>query len=67
MSEPRTILRYSAPERINHWVVAFCFVLAAISGLGLLFPSLNWLMSIFGPTTGSHHAPVYRCVYVCGI
>ncbi|MGL5309984.1 MAG: cytochrome b/b6 domain-containing protein, partial [Plesiomonas shigelloides] len=48
MSEPRTILRYSAPERINHWVVAFCFVLAAISGLGLLFPSFNWLMSIFG-------------------
>ncbi|MGL5399448.1 MAG: formate dehydrogenase cytochrome b556 subunit, partial [Plesiomonas shigelloides] len=33
MSEPRTILRYRAPERINHWVVAFCFVLAAISGL----------------------------------
>lgn len=48
MSEPRIILRYSAPERINHWVVAFCFVLAAISGLGLLFPSFNWLMSIFG-------------------
>lgn len=42
------IQRYSAPERINHWIVAFCFVFAAISGLGFLFPSLNWLLHILG-------------------
>jgi len=44
----RRILRYSAPERINHWVVAFCFILVSLSGLGFFFPSFNWLMNIFG-------------------
>jgi formate dehydrogenase subunit gamma len=42
------IQRYSAPERINHWIVAFCFVFAALSGLGFFFPSFNWLMHILG-------------------
>ncbi len=44
----RRIVRYSAPERINHWIVAFCFVLVSLSGLGFFFPSFNWLMNIFG-------------------
>lgn len=48
MKKSNRIQRYSAPERINHWIVAFCFVFAAISGLGLLFPSLNWLLHILG-------------------
>lgn len=42
------IQRYSAPKRINHWIVAFCFVFAALSGLGFFFPSFNWLMHILG-------------------
>ncbi len=42
------IQRYSAPERINHWIVAFCFVFAALSGLGFFFPSFNWLMHVVG-------------------
>jgi formate dehydrogenase subunit gamma len=48
MKKEKRIQRYSAPERINHWIVAFCFVFAAISGLGFFFPSFNWLMNIFG-------------------
>ncbi|EHD20809.1 MULTISPECIES: formate dehydrogenase cytochrome b556 subunit [Brenneria] len=48
MKKSNRIQRYSAPERINHWIVAFCFVFAAISGLGFLFPSLNWMMHILG-------------------
>ncbi len=48
MRKEKPIQRYSAPERINHWIVAFCFVFAAISGLGFFFPSFNWLMNIFG-------------------
>lgn len=48
MKRRDTIVRYTAPERINHWIVAFCFVLAAVSGLGFLFPSFNWLMHILG-------------------
>ncbi len=42
MKRRDTIVRYTAPERINHWVTAFCFVLAAVSGLGFFFPSFNW-------------------------
>lgn len=48
MKRRQRIQRYSAPERINHWLVAFCFVLAAVSGLGFFFPSFNWLMNILG-------------------
>ncbi|SQA98813.1 Formate dehydrogenase-O subunit gamma [Cedecea neteri] len=48
MKKQPTIQRYSAPERINHWITAFCFVLAAVSGLGFFFPSFNWLMGILG-------------------
>ncbi|MDI6978595.1 formate dehydrogenase cytochrome b556 subunit, partial [Serratia sp. Se-RSBMAAmG] len=32
MKKRDRLVRYSAPERINHWIVAFCFVLAALSG-----------------------------------
>ena len=32
---PRQIVRYRAPTRINHWIVAICFVLTALSGLAL--------------------------------
>ncbi|SUG58125.1 formate dehydrogenase-O gamma subunit [Salmonella enterica subsp. diarizonae] len=66
MKRRDTIVRYTAPERINHWIVAFCFVLAAVSGLGFLFPSFNWLMHIMGtPQTGANSAPVCRRCYVC--
>lgn len=48
MKKHQRIQRYSAPERINHWIVAFSFVFAALSGLGFFFPSFNWLMLIMG-------------------
>ncbi|MDN6773990.1 MAG: formate dehydrogenase subunit gamma, partial [Enterobacterales bacterium] len=48
MKKEKPIQRYSAPERINHWVVAFCFIVVSISGLGFFFPSFNWLMNVFG-------------------
>ncbi len=32
MKKRDRLVRYSAPERINHWIVAFCFVFAALSG-----------------------------------
>lgn len=48
MRKEKPIQRYNALERMNHWIVAFCFILVAISGLGFLFPSFNWLMNIFG-------------------
>lgn len=48
MKRRDTLVRYTAPERINHWVTAFCFLLVAVSGLGFFFPSFNWLMYILG-------------------
>lgn len=48
MKKEIKIQRYSAPERINHWITAFCFILAAVSGLGFFFPSFNWMMNILG-------------------
>lgn len=66
MKRRDTIVRYTAPERINHWITAFCFILAAVSGLGFLFPSFNWLMQIMGFTAaGANSAPVCRRGYVC--
>lgn len=40
--------RYKKNERVNHWVVAGCFILLAISGLGFFYPSFFWLTNIFG-------------------
>ncbi len=54
MKRRDTIVRYTAPERINHWITAFCFILAAVSGLGFLFPSFNWLMQIMGTYHGAY-------------
>ena len=45
---PREIIRYRAPTRINHWIVAICFVLTALSGLALFHPALFPLTQLFG-------------------
>lgn len=47
MSE-KLIKRYGAAERINHWIVAVCFVLLAISGLAFFYPAFFWLTGVFG-------------------
>lgn len=45
-SEP--ILRYKAAIRANHWFVAITFILMAISGLALFYPSFFFLSALFG-------------------
>src|ERR1700751_4480078 len=42
------IVRYTAKERVNHWIVAMAFVLAGLSGLALFHPALFWLSNLFG-------------------
>ncbi|MCY1403195.1 Formate dehydrogenase, cytochrome b556(fdo) subunit [compost metagenome] len=44
----KTILRYNANQRTNHWLVAILFVMAALSGLALFHPALFWLSHLFG-------------------
>ena len=48
MSKEKLIKRYSAAERVNHWIVAVCFVLLAISGLAFFYPAFFWLTGVFG-------------------
>ena len=51
MTEPEnrvTLVRYTANQRTNHWVVAIAFVLAALSGLALFHPALYWFGALFG-------------------
>jgi formate dehydrogenase subunit gamma len=45
---PATIVRYTAPQRINHWLLAISFFLAALSGLALFHPALFGLSGLFG-------------------
>lgn len=45
---PALIVRYSAAERTNHWIVALAFILAALSGLALFHPALFGFTGLFG-------------------
>lgn len=45
------IVRYTAGQRINHWLVALLFMLAGLSGLALFHPVLYWLSAFFGGGT----------------
>jgi len=40
--------RYSDRDRINHWMIALLFVLAAVSGLAFFHPSLFFLSTLVG-------------------
>jgi len=47
--EPRVkVGRYSVFTRINHWTLAICFVLLAVSGAALFHPSMFGLTALFG-------------------
>ena len=47
------VLRYGPLQRLNHWLVAILFVLLAISGLSMWFPSLFWLSWLFNGGEGA--------------
>ncbi len=44
----RTLLRFNVLERANHWMVASCFIILALSGLNLTF-GRHILLPIVGP------------------
>src|SRR5690606_14670683 len=45
---PREILRYSANERTNRWLLAVGSELAGRSGLALYHPAVSWVAARFG-------------------
>lgn len=42
------VVRYSATDRINHWVVAITFIMLVLSGLALFHPAFFFLSHLFG-------------------
>ena len=42
------VARYSAKERMNHWLVAITFIMLALSGLALFHPAFFFLTNLFG-------------------
>lgn len=51
MNRDNMIPRYTASERVNHWFMAVCFMLAGLSGLGFFHPAYFWLTNLFGGGT----------------
>ncbi|BCB27878.1 formate dehydrogenase cytochrome b556 (FDO) subunit [Sulfurimicrobium lacus] len=49
--DPKDLVRYSAAERFNHWVVAMIFILLALSGLAFFHPLFFPLTQLFGGGT----------------
>lgn len=49
MTRPHNaITRYTAANRVNHWITALCFVLLTLSGLAMFHPMLFFLSGLFG-------------------
>ena len=46
--DPKDLVRYTAPERANHWVVGMTFILLALSGLAFFHPAFYPLSQLFG-------------------
>jgi formate dehydrogenase subunit gamma len=46
--DPNDLQRYTAPERVNHWVVGMAFILLALSGLAFFHPYFWPLTALFG-------------------
>ncbi len=44
----KELKRFTAQERANHWLVAICFILAALSGLTFFHPAFWPLSGLFG-------------------
>ena len=45
---PKDLVRYTAQERANHWMVGICFILLALSGLVFFHPAFYPLSQLFG-------------------
>lgn len=42
------LVRYTAPERANHWAVGISFILLALSGLAFFHPAFYPLSLLLG-------------------
>lgn len=63
----RLIQRYTASQRINHWIIALTFVLLTVSGLALFHPAFYWLSNVLGGGTWNRilHPFIGVLMFVC--
>lgn len=63
----KLILRYTANERTNHWLIAITFVLLALSGLALFHPAFSPLYAVLGggPWTRILHPFIGLLMFFC--
>ena len=47
------VTRYAPRDRANHWLIAICFMLLAVSGLALFHPAFFFLSNLLGGGTWS--------------
>lgn len=70
MSDPKRekmIQRYTASQRINHWLIAGTFILLTLSGLALFHPAFFFLSHVLGggPWTRILHPFIGVVMFVC--
>lgn len=46
--DPKDLKRYTASERVNHWIIGMSFILLALSGLAFFQPAYFTLTTLFG-------------------
>lgn len=49
--DPRDLVRYTAGQRANHWIVGISFILLGLSGLALFHPAFYPFALLFGGGT----------------
>ncbi|MDG4594514.1 MAG: formate dehydrogenase subunit gamma [Candidatus Contendobacter sp.] len=49
--DPNDLDRYTASERVTHWIVGISFILAGLSGLALFHPAFWPFTMLFGSST----------------
>ncbi|NYT66415.1 formate dehydrogenase subunit gamma [Alcaligenaceae bacterium] len=61
------IQRYTASQRINHWIIALTFILLTLSGLALFHPAFYWMSNLLGGGTWTRilHPFVGVLMFVC--
>jgi len=71
--DENTVRRYTAAQRVNHWITAVSLVLMALSGMSMFHPSLFFLTDLFGggqntrmvhPWIGVVLAVSFTCLFI---
>ena len=66
--EELEVERFSAFERVIHWLVAVSFLYLFLSGLGIYSPKFSWLLTVLGGKEFSSWLhPIAGIVYFVGV